>query len=103
MEVEVKLTPETQEILNRLQAAKVDLSSHYVMRRARNDIGDAIIKKVGTYVRKRSSHPTRGKGLSKSFVQTYGETQNEVGSDLPYARRREFGFSGQTDSRGSIL
>ncbi len=56
-------------------------------------------------------HWTNSSGaLEGSFdsVPTYNFTKNtstnirEIGSDLPYARRREFGFSGMEDSLGRL-
>ena len=38
--------------------------------------------------------------LDLSFTMTPRSYGAEVGSDLPYSRRREFGFSGKTDSLG---
>ena len=38
--------------------------------------------------------------LEASMTQQGGSGYREVGSELPYSRRREFGFSGRTDSIG---
>jgi len=48
-----------------------------------------------------SSAFTNGTGeLAGSFEVTMTGTGAEIGSNIPWARRREFGFSGMTDSLG---
>lgn len=44
-------------------------------------------------------NPTGALSDSIHFIQT-SATYFEIGSDLPYANRREYGFSGMTDSLG---
>jgi hypothetical protein len=63
---------------------------------ALDDISDEILAEIP-----RQMHWKHSSGaLADSFGRVTRASYREVGSDLPYARRRNFGFSGRTDSLG---
>src|SRR6266566_5061281 len=63
---------------------------------ALDDISDAILREIPRQMHWRHSSGA----LADSFGRAKRASYRAVGSDLPYARRREEGFSGRTDSLG---
>jgi|SRR5579859_2375353 len=81
----------------------IDITQHLAWRTANFRVGTLLAKNISVTA---SSKFRGGTGALASSFSPLGITGSgtgtgmEVGSDLPYARRREFGFSGRTDSRG---
>lgn len=69
------------------------------MESAMQQIGDIIVQAAVANTWAVFAAPT-GQLASTIMATLDGPLQVEVGSTSPYAARREFGFSGQTDSRG---
>ncbi len=63
---------------------------------ALDDISDAILTEIPRQMHWRHSSGA----LADSFGRSKRSGYRAVGSDLPYSRRREEGFSGRTDSLG---
>ena len=99
MDISIELSDASKAMLAALKNAEgFELGKHPQIQQARDDVGGKIIKGIKTYAVSKFKNPTGT--LAGSFDQQVTSDTNEVGSDLPYARRREFGFSGKTDSRG---
>lgn len=68
-----------------------------VIQQALHQGGESIVKAAQDNTWERFAHPT-GALASSIHVLERSPYELEVGSDSSYARRREFGFSGMTDS-----
>jgi len=66
------------------------------------DVNTAGMKILGKKIAESIPDYMEWKNPSGKLEGSFSFRGNEVGSDLPYARRREFGFSGKTDSRGRL-
>jgi phage gpG-like protein len=99
MDISIELSEASQAMLAALrQAEGFELGKHPQIQQARDDVGGKIISGIKTYAVSKFQNPS-GK-LAGSFDQLVTSDTNEIGTDLPYGRRREFGFSGRTDARG---
>lgn len=88
-----------------LDSGSLEQIAHLMGARARFDaeveIADRDVAKKIVQEIPRQMHWKSGNGrLAGSFSVTGSNGRYSAGSDLPYSRRREEGFSGRTDSRG---
>lgn len=81
-----------------LRGKQVDIAGSDEVAAANHQVAIDLQNKIERYGSAQFKNPT-GR-LASSFRETTLAGGVEVGSDLPYARRREFGFSGMTDSLG---
>lgn len=99
MDLEIRLSAAASKMLQAIEhAATTDLLTAAEMQAARRDVGKYIIRRVKVYGFSKFKNPTGA--LAGSFTMAETSRSIEVGSDLPYSRRREFGFTDRTDSLG---
>lgn len=98
MNIAIKLSEESLARLAHLKAHNISLAQSPGFRAANEQIIVDLQNKIETYGSRRFKNPT-GR-LVSSFRGVIQDDGFEVGSELPYARRREFGFSNRTDALG---
>lgn len=98
MKLSMALSSDSMARMIHLRAKEVDIAGSPELAAANHQVAVDLQNKIETFGSRAFKNPTGH--LASSFQERPFRGGTEVGSDVPYARRREFGFSKQTDALG---